>query len=1061
MVRRPRLDDLGPDLLTRRVTTMVGAAGYGKTQLLHRWADQVPTVSVELQRADRSLAAALRTVIEALRVRVAGLQELAGLDAGAGPGGTTDRDRVEAFAARMGDALARHRTKPLVLAFDDVDELDGSEGAALIDALVRHAPPLVSFVFAARQEVPVRLARLRAQGVVLDLRAGDLAFTLDETVELASAMEGTGTADPHTVAAEVHQLTSGWPVATRLALEARRRGGGRSSAQRPVRLFEFLAEEVVGAESAEDQALLPGLAVLGEFTAELAQAVGLAADADRLQRLHERGVYFHARSGRYVMSPLVVDFLRMRQHIGDEAERQIRRRAVEVYLERRAFERALRAAREGETDLLAATLRRAGPALVGTAATEVVLEALDHLAASSVGADDAELLRLRGHALLYAGAWYEALESFEAVAQLTDRLDAGLAAPMIFILYQRGKLDEAQALFDRAKPVEGDFADRAVLHGWAASVAWVGGDADQAQKLADEAEELAARSGDDAAIANALTVQAMLAALRGDRQANEAMYLQALRHAERAGDLLAMLRVHVNRGSRHMEEGAFEESIAESEVALDIAQLGGFRSFRAMALCNRGEARTQLGRLDEAASDFAEARTIWEERNSLQVAYALQGMGWVHLARGDLTLAATEFDSAARVAQEAGDVQGLVPALTGQSLVAAATDPAAAVQLAEQAVAAGPNLATVDAMLALANAHLVAGDRAAAAQVADEALAMARARHGRAGMAEALELVTIAEQSGWERLDEAIRMWRDLDAPYGLLRARLRLAGERGARREEIEELLEEAQRLGARPLTAMAVELLDRVAERSRPPVEIRSFGGFVLLRDGAVVGPADWQSKKSRDLLKILVARRGRAVSREQLQEALWPDADPAKTANRLSVALSTLRTVLDPDRVFDADRHLAGDRTSVALQVEHVTVDLEAFHREADEGFAAAQAGERAVASELLRRAESRYGGEAFDEDPYATWAVSAREEARVVYVKIARWLADEAMADDDHDGAARYLLRILERDAFDERAHLTLVEAMIRARRHGEAQRLYSHYCARMEELDVEPAPFPRI
>jgi DNA-binding SARP family transcriptional activator len=55
--------------------------------------------------------------------------------------------------------------------------------------------------------------------------------------------------------------------------------------------------------------------------------------------------------------------------------------------------------------------------------------------------------------------------------------------------------------------------------------------------------------------------------------------------------------------------------------------------------------------------------------------------------------------------------------------------------------------------------------------------------------------------------------------------------------------------------------------------------------------------------------------------------------------------------------------------------------------------------------------------------------------------------------------RYLLRMLERDPYDEDAHLALVGALRAAGRHGEARRRYRTYEDRMSELDVEPAPYP--
>jgi DNA-binding SARP family transcriptional activator len=61
--------------------------------------------------------------------------------------------------------------------------------------------------------------------------------------------------------------------------------------------------------------------------------------------------------------------------------------------------------------------------------------------------------------------------------------------------------------------------------------------------------------------------------------------------------------------------------------------------------------------------------------------------------------------------------------------------------------------------------------------------------------------------------------------------------------------------------------------------------------------------------------------------------------------------------------------------------------------------------------------------------------------------------------DRWAAVNYRLRVLERDPYDEEAHLGLVATLSAAGRHGEARRFYRAYVARMEELGVEPAPLP--
>ncbi|MFD0599668.1 hypothetical protein ACFQZ4_51210 [Catellatospora coxensis] len=59
-----------------------------------------------------------------------------------------------------------------------------------------------------------------------------------------------------------------------------------------------------------------------------------------------------------------------------------------------------------------------------------------------------------------------------------------------------------------------------------------------------------------------------------------------------------------------------------------------------------------------------------------------------------------------------------------------------------------------------------------------------------------------------------------------------------------------------------------------------------------GQVVPASSWQSRKARDLLRILVGRRGRPVPRSELSELLWPDGDVQRTGHRLSVLLNIVR-------------------------------------------------------------------------------------------------------------------------------------------------------------------------
>jgi DNA-binding SARP family transcriptional activator len=240
---------------------------------------------------------------------------------------------------------------------------------------------------------------------------------------------------------------------------------------------------------------------------------------------------------------------------------------------------------------------------------------------------------------------------------------------------------------------------------------------------------------------------------------------------------------------------------------------------------------------------------------------------------------------------------------------------------------------------------------------------------------------------------------------------------------------------------------------------VAVQALGGFAVLRDGVPVPVSDWQTRKARELLKMLVCRRGRATPRELVMESLWPGEEPGKLGNRLSVALSTLRAVLDPERRFASEHFVRADRESISVNLNAVLVDVEIFLHGAETGLSLRAGGDDSEANEWLAQAEGLYAGEVLEGDPYSDWAVSLREEARSTYVSTAHALAEDATRAGHDDLALRYFLRVLGQDPHDEHAHLKLVATFERMGRRGEARRSYRSYVARMEEVGATPAAFP--
>src|SRR5439155_26954098 len=169
-------------------------------------------------------------------------------------------------------------------------------------------------------------------------------------------------------------------------------------------------------------------------------------------------------------------------------------------------------------------------------------------------------------------------------------------------------------------------------------------------------------------------------------------------------------------------------------------------------------------------------------------------------------------------------------------------------------------------------------------------------------------------------LAEAIAIWHELGNPFRALRAELAHArlGEGAEAQASAERAERRLRALGIRTGTRHAAGLLAALPATRPPAVAIVALGRFQVIRDGVPAAAGEWQSRKARDLLKLLIARRGRSTPRELVMEALWPGEEPARLAGRLSVALSVARAVLDEHKRFDPQRFLVVDREALRLDL-----------------------------------------------------------------------------------------------------------------------------------------------
>jgi ATP/maltotriose-dependent transcriptional regulator MalT/DNA-binding SARP family transcriptional activator len=1070
-VERPGLLARLDHALDRRLTTVVAGPGYGKSSLLASWAATVRAAWYGLEREDAALPVFVRGLVEALRLRLPGLPPdvTAAVDVTPGPDGD-EGARADGLAAVLGEVLEQRLDADLVLVLDDVQEIAaGGPPARLVEALCRHAPPGFHLVLCSRAEPPFPVERLRGRGQVLELDGARLAFTQAETAALLAAVlpgdAGVGEGSAERLAGPLHEMTGGWPAATCLAAETlrhlapRERMASLAALRRPGgRIFAYLAGEAFAREDPAVRELVKRMAPFGRFTAGLCLALGVEADAALLTRLARDGLFLESRpvvDGWFVLGGLVREFALASLPLAEEERRELYRAAAGWFAANGHPSEALEAvAALGDDAALAGYLVEHGPATLAAGAVAGVVAAAARLPAPL---RSPAVEQLEGQARQVQGDWQGALECFRRAAGGADRLHPGLAWRLGLIHHFRGDLDEALATYGRGRIDDGTTPDEALLLAWTSTAHWLRGEVEACRAAATAALAAAGACGDQQALAAAHTTMAMLSALEGDRAGNDANYLRALEAAEQAHDVLQLARIRTNRGSRAIEEGFHAEALAELEIAVRLAELAGFAPVLGLALSNRGEAHLGHGRLDEAVADFETAKATFQRIGSSMVAYPLAGLGDVYRERGDLALARAAYEEAVALAERSGDLQGLVPAQAGLAQVLAGDEPRRARKLAEQAVGHGPGMSYVAAQLAAGWVTLARGERRQAARLADAAARTARSRRDRVGIATALELRAMAAAepaAELARLGEAATIWAAVGNQVGQARNALAVARLEGADGAAVERAEARLRALGVRVRAEAGAGLLHAVAAPALAPVQVQALGGFRVLRAGVPVGAEEWRSRKARDLLKLLISRRGRPTTRELAMEALWPGEAPERLSNRLSVALSTVRAVLDPERRLPPDRFVAADKH--VLWLADLAVDVEEFLAAARAGLAAAGT---PAAVGLLTTAEAAYAGDYLEDDPYDDWAVPLREEAREAYVAVARALARLAAQAGEHDRAVRYHLRVLEHDVYDEEAHLGLARVLSEAGRHGEARRRYRLYTGRMAEIGVEAAPFP--
>jgi LuxR family maltose regulon positive regulatory protein len=273
-VARPRLSELLTGARESALTLVSAPAGFGKTTLLAEWlaTDPVEGRSVAwlaLDQRDNDPALFWTYLVAALQT--------AAPEVGAGAL-TLLQSSQSPMEAGLATLLNDLHAVPndVVLVLDDyhvIESRDVQDGMAF---LLDHLPPQIHLVIAGRADPAVPLARLRARGELVEIRAADLRFTPDEAAEYLTTVMGL-TLTAGDVAA-LEGRTEGWIAALQLAalsLQGRDDVAGfiGSFAGDDRYIVDYLAEEVLQRQPEHVRRFLLQTSVLSRLGGSLCDAV--------------------------------------------------------------------------------------------------------------------------------------------------------------------------------------------------------------------------------------------------------------------------------------------------------------------------------------------------------------------------------------------------------------------------------------------------------------------------------------------------------------------------------------------------------------------------------------------------------------------------------------------------------------------------------------------------------------------------------------------------------------------------------------------------------------------
>jgi LuxR family maltose regulon positive regulatory protein len=346
----------------------------------------------------------------------------------------------------------------VVLFLDDMQTVNVEEVADDLQLLLDHAPENLRVVMASRTLTRLKLARLRNDGLVLDLADEDFALSFKQLPEIV-----LDAGWPRPTLAELRELwhrAGGWVAGIRLLARGKMRdaAGARAEELRPLGrdVLDYFEEEVFSGLSDEARGALDIMLTPHQLVHDLmVELIGDAMADAHIAELETQGLLARQATGhrrRYRPAPLLVEATHAETFLPEEDRRALHRRCCDWFEKNGALDVAARHAVDaGDVDRAIALIERCGIDMISHGDVTELQSWLPLLPVEKLRERPVALLAIAWSlSLLYrldeANALLAPLEEdIERDSGLRARLETNLSALRVMHLSMRDDILQASA----------------------------------------------------------------------------------------------------------------------------------------------------------------------------------------------------------------------------------------------------------------------------------------------------------------------------------------------------------------------------------------------------------------------------------------------------------------------------------------------------------------------------------------------------------------------------------------------------------------------------------------